>query len=116
MRRTLRPRGGEGRRAPLSGRSTIPSRQPVARRWRAMARPIPFAPPVTRATGLVLGMECCQWLVAFDRKVGARAPFRPGAVVETLRLLAERFKRESQNRGGDAGAAARNDRLVEVDA
>ena len=44
-----------------------------------------FAPPVIRATGFAVDM---LWLfgrsIAFDGKVGASAPFRPGTVVETF--------------------------------
>jgi hypothetical protein len=58
---------------------------PDAIRWRAMAWPMPFAPPVIRATGFAVDM---LWLfgrsIAFDGKVGASAPFRPGTVVETF--------------------------------
>src|SRR5262249_20629677 len=50
------------------------------------------------------------------RQILARAPFDPGAVVEAGRLLAEHIEREPQDRGGDAGAAARHDRLIELDA
>src|SRR6266536_6535834 len=50
------------------------------------------------------------------RQLRPRAPFDPGAVVEAGRLLAERIEREPQDRGGDAGAATRHDRLVEIDA
>lgn len=54
-------------------------------------------------------------LAAFDGKIGARTPFRPGAVVEALGLLADRVKRERQDRSGHAGAARGDDRLVEID-
>jgi len=29
-----------------------------------------------------------------DRQIGVRAPFRSGAVIEVLRLFADRFERE----------------------
>ena len=54
-------------------------------------------------------------LILGDRKVGARAPFRPGAVVDTSRLFAERFEAEGEDRGGDAGAATGDHRLFGVD-
>src|SRR5437763_10732976 len=51
-----------------------------------------------------------------DGQIGAGAPFRPRAVVDTARGLAERIEREGQDSCRDAGTAAGDDRLVEVDA
>ena len=51
-----------------------------------------------------------------DRQIRPPAPFGPGAVVERLRRLADGVEREPQRCGGDARAAAGDDRLVEVDA
>ena len=97
LRRARRPPrqrrcGGAARRPgdrPLPGRSMMPTCQPARRRWRTTARPMPFAPPVTRATGFAFGI--CFLFVALDRQIGATAPFRPGAVVKALRLLADRI-------------------------
>src|SRR5262245_62955989 len=55
-------------------------------------------------------------LILGDRKIGTRAPFRPGTVVDTSRFCAERFEAESEDRGGDTGATAGDHWLVGVDA
>src|SRR5271156_6398653 len=66
--------------------------------------------------------HACGWswgrylFVAFDRQIRPRAPFRPGAVIEAPWRLAERFKREGQDRSGHTRAAGGDDRLVEIDA
>src|SRR5215472_15077136 len=77
---------------------------------------MPLAPPVTRATRLRPTMALMAELAALDWQVGPRAPFRPRAVVETFGRVADRFQRQSQNGRSHAGAARRDDRLVEIDA
>src|SRR5437588_8322788 len=52
----------------------------------------------------------------FDRKVAARSPFRPGAVIERLGRFADGVECEPQNRGGQTGSATGDDRPIEVDA
>ncbi len=51
-----------------------------------------------------------------DRRIVAAAPFGPGAVIELVVGMAERFQRQRDDRGGDAGAAGGDDRLDEIDA
>src|SRR6188768_805315 len=70
------------------------------------------APFVARHTGAAL---ICL-LALLHRQVRARSPFRPGAVIERLRLLAERVEGEPQHRGGDTGTAGGDDRFAKIDA
>src|SRR3954470_3083224 len=83
-----------------------------------MARPMPWAAPVTSATGaltramvrtLVLGLGLGR-----DREIGSRSPFRPRTVVERFRFLAERLERKPDGGGGAPGAAACDYRLVDI--
>src|SRR5947209_5688334 len=59
-----------------------------------------------------------SWLapLRLDWQLAARAPLGPGAGVESLRWFAERIERKPERGGGDAGAATRDDGLVEIDA
>ncbi len=50
-----------------------------------------------------------------DRRAVRQAPFRPGAVIHGGAGMTEKMGCESNRAGGDAGAAARHDRLVEPD-
>src|ERR1041385_4655594 len=50
-----------------------------------------------------------------DGGVLPAAPFGSGPVVDATRRLAERIDRKRQDRSGDAGAATRHRRLVEID-
>src|ERR1700722_3407154 len=51
-----------------------------------------------------------------DRKIEARAPFRPGTVIERAWLAAERVEREPQDGGRNAGAAGRGGEPLQIDA
>src|SRR5580704_13747289 len=55
-----------------------------------------------------------KMLFALDGGVAPRAPFRPRAVVKARRACADRFQRERQERGRNAGAAPGDDRLFEI--
>ena len=52
----------------------------------------------------------------FDRRTRLLRILGPGAVIQPLGFLTQRFEREGQNSRGDAGTAAGNDRFIEVDA
>src|SRR6266516_7100214 len=100
------------RARPVPARSSAATRQPDRMSERAIADPMPLAAPVTIAAGADLAMLVRP---GRDREIRPGAPFDPGAVVEAGRLLAQRVEREPQNCRGDAGTAARHDRLVEID-
>ena len=61
----------------------------------------------TRPTGRIH----CQGFVSARSADRRRAPFRPGAVVERLRCLADGVEREPQRRRGHARSATGDDRL-----
>ena len=73
-RTTLRWRGEKARFNPLPGLSMMPTRQPAARRCRAMARPMPLAPPVTSATGFVIAMPAAAEYQSRSTGVSGREP------------------------------------------
>src|SRR5215469_3788128 len=114
MTKTFRSRA-KVRCNPLSRRSMMDTCHPDETRWPAMARPMPFAPPVIRQRVWPLTWYGFRRSIAFDRKIGSAAPFRPGTVVETSRFFAQRIQRKSQHRGGDARTASGDDRLIDVD-
>ena len=78
----------ELRRQPGLRQIEAATHQPASSRCCAMARPMPFAAPVTSATGWAWALRAID-ILGRDRQVGPAAPFGPGAVVEHLRRLAD---------------------------
>ncbi len=80
---TLRPAREKARRKPLSGRSTMPRRQPCGEQMTRNGAADAVGPSGhQRDRFRARHRERVLSLAALNRKVGPRAPFRPRAVVE----------------------------------